>query len=267
MSNDTIPVRKCSKCGEEKPLTREYFYPNKSSAQGYRTDCKTCNSNRSKEHYASNREVRSQRSKAYYQAHQAETILRTRAYYQANREHALARQRQYYLDHKDYIDARNRDWMSKNEERMQTYYRRWRAENREWKRSYNREWYAANRDRLRLNGIMYRMSNKSKILDRVRRWRKENPERKRVNDANRRARLMQAEGRFTKNDVRQIYANQNGRCAYCQIGLNNTYHIDHIQPLSRGGSNYPDNLACACPHCNTSKHDKTVEEWIATRGW
>ena len=37
----------CSKCGEEKPLTSEYWYKrNKGSIDGFRGECKICYSNR-----------------------------------------------------------------------------------------------------------------------------------------------------------------------------------------------------------------------------
>lgn len=44
--------------------------------------------------------------------------------------------------------------------------------------------------------------------------------------------------------------------------MNNVFDVDHIRPLSRGGSNWPDNLACACASCNRSKNDKTLDEWL-----
>jgi 5-methylcytosine-specific restriction endonuclease McrA len=33
--------------------------------------------------------------------------------------------------------------------------------------------------------------------------------------------------------------------------------MDHVIPLSRGGSNWPSNLRPACKHCNSSKKDKS----------
>lgn len=75
------------------------------------------------------------------------------------------------------------------------------------------------------------------------------------------ARKAKADGDFSKEDIEKIYASQDGRCAYCGTELNGKFHIDHIHPLSRGGSNWPNNLACACAKCNTSKRDKTVAEW------
>lgn len=76
-----------------------------------------------------------------------------------------------------------------------------------------------------------------------------------------------APGAHSKADIRKLYNEYHGRCAYCGITLHDDYHVDHILPLSRGGSNWPDNLCVACPDCNLSKRDKTVQEWKETRGW
>jgi 5-methylcytosine-specific restriction endonuclease McrA len=40
---------------------------------------------------------------------------------------------------------------------------------------------------------------------------------------------------------------------------------DHVEPLSRSGSNDLTNLTTACKQCNLSKHNKTVEEWRAAQ--
>jgi hypothetical protein len=48
-------------------------------------------------------------------------------------------------------------------------------------------------------------------------------------------------------------------CEYCLALANYSFHpfpIDHIVPLSKGGSSAPDNLAYACQFCNNSKYDK-----------
>ncbi len=37
-----IALKKCSKCGESKPATPEYFHRNKSNNDGLRYDCKEC---------------------------------------------------------------------------------------------------------------------------------------------------------------------------------------------------------------------------------
>lgn len=78
---------------------------------------------------------------------------------------------------------------------------------------------------------------------------------------NRRARDKGAEGTHSGYDIIAIYERQEGRCFYCQVELYGEYHVDHLTPFSRGGTNYPENLCCACKSCNASKHDKTQAEF------
>ena len=49
-----------------------------------------------------------------------------------------------------------------------------------------------------------------------------------------------------------------GRCAYCRTGETNSgirLTIDHIQPVSQGGSTALENLCLACYSCNEFKSD------------
>lgn len=48
-------------------------------------------------------------------------------------------------------------------------------------------------------------------------------------------------------------------CTYCPGAAT---EIDHIWPISRGGSNDPENLTPACGTCNRSKGSKTLAEWL-----
>lgn len=55
------------------------------------------------------------------------------------------------------------------------------------------------------------------------------------------------------------YSCQNGRCAWCKrpISLHSQYtHVDHINPLYKGGTNNADNLVLACSYCNKRKGDR-----------
>ncbi len=111
---------------------------------------------------------------------------------------------------------------------------------------------------------VYRLEKRDHKAEYITQWRKDNPQKHRAIKQRRRARNRGAEGVFTDADIQSIYEQQQGVCAYCQIPLNGIYHIDHIHPLSRGGSNWPDNLACACGHCNTSKGNRLISEWKFT---
>lgn len=99
------------------------------------------------------------------------------------------------------------------------------------------------------------------VSKRYRSWKENNPEKLRVLANRRRARELQAEGSHTAADVRAQYKSQKGKCWYCGKKVGDKYHVDHRVPLSRGGSNAPDNLVVTCPRCNLSKNDRLPHEW------
>ena len=93
------------------------------------------------------------------------------------------------------------------------------------------------------------------------RWRTNNPEKIRARNERRRALKMNAKGIGIPFDEQAQLRRQKFRCYYCDCKLDK-YHIDHIVPLSRGGTEYPDNKVLACPQCNLRKHDKMPHEWV-----
>lgn len=67
------------------------------------------------------------------------------------------------------------------------------------------------------------------------------------------------------HDLNRIWASQSGLCVYCKVAITReTAHLDHIWPLARGGTNWPDNLQFLCALCNRSKHAKPPEVFAAT---
>lgn len=60
----------------------------------------------------------------------------------------------------------------------------------------------------------------------------------------------------------EIYQRQNGLCAYCNRYRNIKYMtVDHIIPLSKGGTNKIDNLQCTCKMCNRLKDNMMPNEF------
>lgn len=60
-------------------------------------------------------------------------------------------------------------------------------------------------------------------------------------------------------------------CWYCGVKLGlKEIHVDHIDPLSRGGEDVIYNLALACKSCNRGKWDLTLKEffeWVKRLRW
>lgn len=63
----------------------------------------------------------------------------------------------------------------------------------------------------------------------------------------------------------EVWLKTHGECWYCGEGMNpfQDFTIDHIVPLSRGGTNAVVNLVPACRSCNAQKGSKTIEEYRA----
>lgn len=63
-------------------------------------------------------------------------------------------------------------------------------------------------------------------------------------------------------DIRQKHFEaQKGLCNGCSCELDDSAHIDHKIPISRGGMNLDENTQLLCAYCNLSKGSKTMTEW------
>jgi len=142
------------------------------------------------------------------------------------------------------------------------------------------DWFRDNPERVRKRRKAQYWANPQAAIDRARHWREENPEHYRATQktckqrhyrqnreayrvyvTNRRARLKGALGEHTANDIRLLYEKQEGQCHWCGVSLTDGYHVDHVIPISRGGSNDSSNLVLTCEHCNCSKNDRLPSEW------
>ncbi len=59
---------------------------------------------------------------------------------------------------------------------------------------------------------------------------------------------------------RAVIERAEGRCEYCQSMTDyatQTFAVEHVMPVSRGGTSELDNLALSCSGCNGHKYNKT----------
>jgi CRISPR/Cas system Type II protein with McrA/HNH and RuvC-like nuclease domain len=61
-----------------------------------------------------------------------------------------------------------------------------------------------------------------------------------------------------------IWIKQKGRCAYTgtKLQFDSTTHLDHIIPVSKGGTNHPSNLQFVSSVANQAKSNLTHDEFI-----
>lgn len=106
----------------------------------------------------------------------------------------------------------------------------------------------------------WRLNNPEKSKNSYTTWKQNNKEKVLCINRNRFALRRNAEGTHSAEDIQKLLERQSNLCNGCQITLTK-YHVDHIHPISKGGSNWPTNLQILCPTCNTSKGNKTMDEW------
>lgn len=152
----------------------------------------------------------------------------------------------------------NRKWREDNPEYHSEYNRKWREDNPEAYLEYSAKYRVENREAVRASYAAWEAKNPRHAQE----WAERNPERARETVRRRRARLRNVPTfEVTEKDIRRLLSRHGRRCAYCSEVLGDSYHMDHVVPVSVGGSNGIGNLVPACASCNVSKSNWFLSEW------
>lgn len=238
-------AKTCKSCKKSWPETTEYFYARRDGR--FMLPCRACQRERALARYyerheeicASRRERR--RTDPEWRAKNKAQLASS---YKKHRERRL----------KEFAEYRARPEVK---QRRRAYAQaRWRdPERREHLREYFACYHAARKADPAENERILKASRKA--------WRKRRTAHL-AHVRNRRARLRTVEGEHAAADIEHQHAAQQGLCFYCRADLAATgYHVDHVVPLARGGSNGPENIALACPRCNLTKRDMLPDDFRA----
>lgn len=152
-------------------------------------------------------------------------------------------------------------WRKSNRDKENSYKRKHREKNKEHINARKRELRALKPEHHKMLQRKSRERNLEAAKVTAKKSRLKNADKVRTANRNRDAIKRAAQGTHTQFDIEQLLADQHNLCNGCRKQLI-IYHVDHIFPLSRGGSNWPENLQCLCPSCNISKGSKTMDEWM-----
>ena len=175
-------------------------------------------------------------------------------------------QHNHYIEHAEDVCQRARHYYANHSKEVNERSRRYQIEHPEQRQEIQRRYYASHRESELERQKRYYTDHHEKKLERDRRYRTNHPTIIRAASHRRRARKLSAGGTYSIADVRlqiKTQTDKRGRlhCHWCGKTIKDKYHIDHVIPLSRGGSNSPGNLVIACPKCNLSKSNKLLSEW------
>ncbi|MGN6383671.1 MAG: HNH endonuclease [Dyella sp.] len=159
-------------------------------------------------------------------------------------------------------------WRARNPEKAKAATDSWRARNPERVAAKVKAWRAAHPEQARAIKEAWTEKNRDKIRAQARAWHAANPDRARVNLQNRRAREKAAEGSLSRGLFAKLMHLQRGKCACCRCAITRSNsHMDHIEPLIRGGSNTDENIQLLCATCNLSKREKDPISFMQSRGF
>lgn len=131
-------------------------------------------------------------------------------------------------------------------------------------RQARRQDYKDNTDRYRNNLIRWHQNNPEKQAEYDR---NRDPVRRRAQQRasshNRRARARMAEGFVTPDIIRKVLEAYGNVCLRC--GAKENIQIDHVVPLSKGGTNLLENLQPLCRSCNARKSDRNSDDFRPTK--
>lgn len=140
----------------------------------------------------------------------------------------------------------------------------WRADNRTKHRKYSRKYYKEHKEQRAEYYAGWRSENAEKKAEYDRQWRIANPdrmkERRRIENARRRARLENADGDFTVEEWEELKEGYGNTCLKCgkrepEVKIT----PDHVVPLALGGSNNIDNIQPLCWGCNAQKQARIAD--------
>lgn len=243
-------MKTCSLCKSSKPF--DQYSKDKQKGDGYCSTCRDCAKARLAAYRAENPDKVRLGQKAHYATNQEMRIAKQRAYREANPEKVK--------------ESSAKSW-EKNKEKYKAATKAWREAHKDYIKSKNTVYYAEHGHKMRDKINEYRRANPEQMRAYEASLRAANPAVHRAQDAKRRARKLAAGGSYTAADVQSLMGLQSGKCAVCRCCIKKAYHVDHIEPLARGGSNDRLNLQILCKPCNLSKSARDPIVFMQSKGF
>lgn len=160
----------------------------------------------------------------------------------------------YHYDYRSYPEnvaherATHKVYRQRNKERRRAQMKIWNEHNKARKRFLRRRWHLAHKE-----------EENTKSRERVREWEIANRERCRTRLRLRRAMERGAKGSHTEEQWLQLVAFLDERCACCR--KRKKLSLDHIKPVTWGGSHYLANVQPLCRKCNSEKGDRFAVDY------
>jgi 5-methylcytosine-specific restriction endonuclease McrA len=162
-----------------------------------------------------------------------------------------------------------------NKEKILKHCKKYREDNKEIISKKRKRYYQENKEKVTEQVRKYREANKEKIAERDKKYRQTEHSKIMSYQYKLKRKSHKHKVRFTPHERQYILNRDNWECQLCGIKVHDICkrvedmtieerkhkaHIDHIIPISKGGTSDPSNLRVLCPSCNSSKSNKQNEQ-------
>jgi len=151
----------------------------------------------------------------------------------------------------------DKHYYEKNKEKIIRQTSEYHKKNPEVKKKCCDNYRAKNKDKIRESDKLYRKHHFNERYKYNKLYFLKNPDKIKIYAQRYRNRLLNASGNYTRQEWIDLCSKCGNRCICC--GLEVKLTVDHIIPLSRGGSNCIDNIQPLCKNCNSSKNNKIID--------
>ncbi|WP_288937034.1 HNH endonuclease [uncultured Sphingomonas sp.] len=142
-------------------------------------------------------------------------------------------------------------------------------EGRDKSRQSSAAYYLANKDKCKTASKKWKNENISRVNEKRKDWFRKNYRELHAKNKeawaaigrNRRCRISGGGGSHTAKQIADMLDSQDSRCNYCRLYIRYSYHVDHIKPVAKGGSNDISNIQILCAICNQRKGAKYPYTW------
>lgn len=159
----------------------------------------------------------------------------------------------YYRKHRLKALADARAYVAANKERVAIYHKEYGTKNKATLNQYKQSWAAANPTKVVAARKKWTDANIEAMRELRRLWKKNHPVESRLHTELRIARKKNAAGACSAQQWKWRVEIFGGLCWMCHVPWE---EIDHVKPLSKGGSSWPANLRPICGACNEKKGAK-----------
>ncbi len=156
--------------------------------------------------------------------------------------------------------------MPRDKEKQKLRYKRYRKIHKEQLIAYCKSWRKANRERLKASTKAYREANSGKRSLYQKSWRKDNREKVKGYIQSRRA--LKYKAPFEPINDKRVFLRDGWICQICHKRVNKRFKhpnpmsasLDHIVPLSKGGTHTYANVQLTHLKCNQIKKTNTLPQ-------